>query len=150
MYEAQYTELSGQYELEKSLFLEREEKVEVLKERLQIFNDKTTETERLFDYASELDRINMVYRPIASDAIDCMLADVINNTSKHNFEKGTTALSKAKMLFVREGEGIYTYCRKKVFMKSEGEPRRLIIRVGGGFMSLEQFIEVHNPFQNWR
>lgn len=48
------------------------------------------------------------------------------------------------MLFVRETEGVYTYCKKKVFMKNEQE--RLIIRVGGGYMSLEEFIDTFNPF----
>jgi len=60
--------------------------------------------------------------------VDCQLADIINKSNNE-------VVSKAKMLFVRESEGFYTYCKKKVFMKSEGE--RLVIRVGGGYMSLE-------------
>ena len=52
------------------------------------------------------------------------------------------------MLFIREQEGVYTYCKRKVFMKNEHE--RLIIRVGGGYMSLEEFIDTFNPFQQWR
>jgi hypothetical protein len=54
-------------------------------------------------------------------------------------------MNKAKLLFVRESEGIYTYCKKKVFMKVMEEDR-LIIRVGGGYMSLEEFIDTFNPF----
>jgi len=49
------------------------------------------------------------------------------------------------MLFVRETEGVYTYCKKKVFIKIN-ENERLIIRVGGGYMSLEEFIDTFNPF----
>ena len=33
-------------------------------------------------------------------------------------------------------------------MKNEQD--RLIIRVGGGYMSLEEFIETFNPFQSWK
>lgn len=52
------------------------------------------------------------------------------------------------MLFVREAEGVYTYCKKKVLIRNEKD--RLIIRVGGGYMSLDEFIDTFNPFQNWR
>jgi hypothetical protein len=81
----------------------------------------------------------MVYHPVASDVIDCSLANIINNTSKYNFEKGTEVLNKAKMLFVRESEGVYSYCKKKVIIMKDGE--RLVFRVGGGFMSIEDFIK---------
>ena len=58
-------------------------------------------------------------------------------------------MNKAKLLFVRESEGVYTYCKKKVFIKRTDEDR-LIIRVGGGYMSLEEFIDTFNPFQQWK
>jgi len=52
-----------------------------------------------------------------------------------------------KCLFVRENEshvpGHYSYFTKKVIMKVENN--NLIIRVGGGFMSIDEFIEQHNP-----
>ena len=66
------------------------------------------------------------------DKIDKHLAEIINKSEK------------SKMLFIRESEGIYTYCKKKVFMKCQDD--RLIIRVGGGYMSLEEFIDTFNPF----
>jgi len=43
------------------------------------------------------------------------------------------------MQFVREQEGIYKYGKKRVFMKIEGE--QIIIRVGGGFLTIEEFID---------
>ena len=99
----------------------------------------------MFDYCHDLTRINMVYVPFAKDEVDIQLADIINNTDKFNFEhRSSEIVNKAKMLFVRESEGIYTYCKKKVFMKIEGD--HLVIRVGGGYMSLEQFIDSFNPF----
>ena len=43
------------------------------------------------------------------------------------------------MAFVREGEGIYRYGKKRVFMKIEKD--LIIIRVGGGYLTIEEFIE---------
>ena len=43
------------------------------------------------------------------------------------------------MAFVRESEGIYKYGKKRVFMKIEGD--QIIIRVGGGYLTIEEFID---------
>ena len=43
------------------------------------------------------------------------------------------------MHFVRESEGIYKYGKKRVFMKIEGD--QIIIRVGGGYLTIEEFID---------
>jgi hypothetical protein len=40
---------------------------------------------------------------------------------------------------VREGEGIYKYGKKRVFMKIEND--LIIIRVGGGYLTMEEFID---------
>ncbi len=43
------------------------------------------------------------------------------------------------MKFERESEGIYKYGKKRVFMKIEKD--HIIIRVGGGYLTIEEFIE---------
>ena len=43
------------------------------------------------------------------------------------------------MNFVREAEGMYKYGKKRVFMKIEGD--QIIIRVGGGYLTIEEFID---------
>jgi hypothetical protein len=83
----------------------------------------------------------MVYIPTEGDKIDKQLADIINNSSTNT----DATINKSKMLFVREAEGVYSYCKKKVLIKNEKD--RLIIRVGGGYMSLEEFIDTFNPLQ---
>jgi len=103
-------------------------------------NDRDKEMDRIFDYMYDLTRINIKYSPIEGDKIDKQLADIINNHEA----TPDSAINKAKMLFVREAEGVYTYCKKKVFMKNEKD--NVIIRVGGGYMSLEEFVETFNPF----
>ena len=40
---------------------------------------------------------------------------------------------------MRESEGHYKYGRKRVFMKIESD--KIIIRVGGGYLTIEEFIE---------
>ena len=44
-----------------------------------------------------------------------------------------------KCLFVRLGDGKYDYFKKQVIMKCVED--NLIIRVGGGFMSIDEFID---------
>ena len=99
-------------------------------------HDRDKELERIFEYLNDLNKTGFTYQHAENDRIDKHLAEIINNSEK------------SKMLFIRESEGVYTYCKKKVFMKNEHD--RLIIRVGGGYMSLEEFIDTFNPFQSWK
>jgi hypothetical protein len=62
--------------------------------------------------------------------MDKKLAEYINNAPVQ---------ARAKMNFVRESEGIYKYGKKRVFMKIENGT--IIIRVGGGYLTIEEFIE---------
>jgi len=124
--------------------LEKASKISLLQERLELMNDRDKEFDRIFDYIYDLTRINVQYCAIPGDKIDRQLAGIIND----NERSSDSVINKAKMLFVREAEGVYTYCKKKVFMKNEQD--RLIIRVGGGYMSLEEFIDTFNPFQSWK
>lgn len=92
-------------------------------------------TERVIDFCKDLSKMhNVLYHPVSNDPIDQTLAEIFNKPERLQTEQ----LKKHKMLFLREGEGKYTYSNKKVIMKLENE--KLVIRVGGGFMALEDFI----------
>lgn len=94
------------------------------------------ELERVHEYMNDLQRINFVYQPAKDDFTDKRLADYINNNQTH---------SKASLFFVRENsEGRYTYGRKKIFIKIEND--QVIIRVGGGYKTIDQFLEEHCPY----
>ena len=80
--------------------------------------------------------MNFVYVPVKEDFIDKKLAEFINHNQVHK---------KASLLFVREAEGIYTYGKKKVFIKIEKES--IIIRVGGGYLTIDEFIENYSPYE---
>jgi hypothetical protein len=71
-----------------------------------------------------------IYHPVKDDPVDKKLADFINNAPVH---------IRNHMQFQREQEGIYKYGKKRVFMKIEGD--MIIIRVGGGYLTIEEFIE---------
>ncbi len=71
-----------------------------------------------------------IYSPAKDDPMDRRLAEYINNAP---------VATRAKMNFVRESEGIYKYGKKRVFMKIEKD--QIIIRVGGGYLTIEEFVE---------
>ena len=44
------------------------------------------------------------------------------------------------ILFLRESEGVYQFGQKRVYIKI-GKGNQLIVRVGGGYMLINDFIE---------
>jgi hypothetical protein len=46
--------------------------------------------------------------------------------------------------FVRESEGVYQFGQKRVYIKVE-KGDKILVRVGGGFMSIEEFIWQYSP-----
>ena len=71
-----------------------------------------------------------VYHPVKDDIVDKRLAEYINTAP---------AKMRNNMRFEREAEGIYKYGKKRVFMKIEKD--QIIIIVGGGYLTIEEFIE---------
>ena len=72
------------------------------------------------------------YKAVKDDPIDSKLATLIN--------KQPLAI-RSRLVFERESQGVYRYHRRRVFMKIEGE--NVVIRVGGGYMSMEEFVHVY-------
>lgn len=73
---------------------------------------------------------SFIYHPVKDDPIDKKLADYINKAP---------VVLRDQMRFEREAEGIYKYGKKRVFMKIEKD--HIIIRVGGGYLTIEEFID---------
>jgi len=42
-------------------------------------------------------------------------------------------------MFLRETEGVYRFGQKRVYLKVE-KGNKILVRVGGGFMGIEEFI----------
>ncbi len=106
-------------------------------ELLQQLKEREEEIERLHDMITQLQENNnyvppdlFVYHPVKDDLVDKRLAEYINTAP---------AKLRNNMRFEREAEGIYKYGKKRVFMKIEKD--QIIIRVGGGYLTIEEFIE---------
>lgn len=70
------------------------------------------------------------YVPVRDDPIDVAVADFTNT-------------NYPEVPLVREMMGIYMFGAKRVFVKLENG--RINVRVGGGFMRIEDFIKFYTP-----
>jgi hypothetical protein len=84
------------------------------------------------DYRSRLTQ----YNPLNSDIVDQMMSDFINlHPDRHHL----------RLLFVREGDGWYQFGTKRVNVKSE--KNLLKVRVGGGFCTIDDYVDQNLPFE---
>lgn len=67
--------------------------------------DLTEEVETLKVYILDLKKKIAFYVPIKDDAVDCRLADFVNNYPERH---------KLKIMFVRESQGIYEFGKKRI------------------------------------
>ena len=79
----------------------------------------------------------MIYIPHKFDKIDRALAQFINTYPERN---------KMQVLFLRESEGVYRFGQSRVNVKIE-KGNQILIRVGGGFVSVEKFIQTYTPLE---
>lgn len=70
-----------------------------------------------------------MYVPAKNDNIDKLLSVYINNGNNEHL----------KILFLRQTEGVYIFGSKKVLIKLE--KTELKVRVGGGYLSIDEFVE---------
>ena len=74
--------------------------------------------------------------PVKGDHIDETLADYINNYHDK---------SKLQVMFVRLNPGIYQFGSKKIWINVE--QGRIIIRVGGGYMIIDEFLDQYTTIE---
>ena len=103
-------------------------------ELLSNLRDREVEVETLKAYIIDLKARIAVYIPVKDDAIDRKLAEYINNYPDRQ---------KLKIMFMRETEGVYEFGSKRVYVKVEKDKIR--IKVGGGFMSIDEFLDQYTP-----
>ena len=99
-------------------------------ELLQSLKDAEVEIETLKQYVIDLKSRIAVYIPVRDDQTDRKLAEYINNYPDRN---------KLKIMFMRESEGVYQFGSKRVAVKVEKD--KINIRVGGGHLSIDEFID---------
>ena len=118
--------------------MQMEEKVyksnKISLELLKQLKDAEMEISGLQKYVADLKTRIAVYIPVKDDYIDRKLAEFINNYPDR---------SKLKIMFMRESEGVYQFGTKRVAVKCEKESIK--IRVGGGYLSLDEFLDQYTP-----
>lgn len=87
-------------------------------------------------YITELKQRISVYVPYKDDKIDRKLAEYINDYPER---------SKMKIMFSRESEGVYQFGSRRVAVKAEKDGVK--IRVGGGYLSIDEFIDQYIPLE---
>ena len=98
------------------------------------FDLKEQECERLSLLITASDQL--IYSPVYLDQVDRKLGEYINSQP--------LKIRIYLMRLEREGEGFYRFGSKRAFIKIENDT--IIIRVGGGFMNMEEFVEQYcNP-----
>ena len=97
-------------------------------------DDREGQIETLQQYIIDLKSRIAVYIPVKGDTIDKKLAEYINNYPDRQ---------KLKIMFLRETEGVYQFGTKRVLVKIEKD--NIKIRVGGGFLSLDEFLDQYTP-----
>ena len=92
--------------------------------------DLESENETLKAYIVDLKSRIAVYIPVKSDAVDMKLAEYINNYPDRK---------KLKIMFMRESQGVYEFGSKRICVKVEKD--KILIKVGGGFLSIDEFLD---------
>jgi len=103
-------------------------------ELLKQLKDAEGEIEGLKQYIIELKQRISVYIPVRDDPIDKKLAEYINNYPER---------SKLKIMFMRESEGVYQFGSKRVCVRVDKD--KINIRVGGGYLSIDEFLDIYTP-----
>ena len=104
--------------------------IKIIEELENNLKEKSDEVEVLMSAVIKLQRNRENYIPVANDPVDTALADYIN-----------TLDDPLPVPFTREEEGTYLFGTKRIFVKLE--QGTIIIRVGGGFMQVNEFIDVY-------
>ena len=87
-------------------------------------------TDILNDVANKM----QFYVPVKTDSIDLTLSEYINNYPDKK---------KLKIMFMRESEGVYQFGQRRVMVKVERG--KIMIKVGGGYLSIDEFLQQYTP-----
>ena len=105
-------------------------------ELLKQLKEAEVEIGSLQQYIVDLKQRIAVYIPMKDDPVDKKLAEYINNYPER---------SKLKIMFMRESEGVYQFGSKRVAVKVE--KLGIKIRVGGGYLSIDEFLDQYTPVE---
>ena len=112
--------------LEERMLEANKRALDILKQARELELENAT----LKNYIVDLKARLAVYVPMKDDPIDQKVAEFINNYPDR---------TKLKIMFMRESEGVYSFGTKRVnVVIFKG---RIKIRVGGGYLSIDEFLD---------
>lgn len=88
------------------------------------------------NYIVDLKSRIAIYVPVKEDAIDRRIAEYLNNYPDRQ---------KLKIMFLRESEGVYQFGQKRIAVRVDKD--KINIRVGGGYLSIDEFIDQYTPVE---
>ena len=103
---------------------------------LKRVRDLELEADTLKNYIIDLKARVAVYVPVKGDSVDLKVAEFVNNYPDRN---------KLKVMFMRESSGVYSFGSKRVNVRVE--KNKIQIRVGGGYLSIDEFLDQHTPVE---
>lgn len=101
---------------------------------IRLLKEAETEIESLQKEVVELKQRFALYIPVKDDPIDRRLADFINNYPDRQ---------RLRIMFYRESDGVYQFGTKRVNIRVENN--KINVRVGGGYLSIDEFLEQYTP-----
>ena len=120
------------------ILLEESEKVyiqaEKLDEMINAVDKKEEELDILKNKMGEVKRSNPPYVPVKDDLVDVALAEYLNSKE-----------TPLPIKFIRQDGGNYLFGTKKVYIKIENN--RMLVKVGGGFTSVDEFLAIYTPVE---
>ena len=119
-------------ELEEKVYKANKTSLELLKQ----IRDDDEEIETLKRYIIDLKSKIAVYIPVKDDPIDQKVAEYINNYPDRQ---------RLKVMFMRESSGVYEFGSRRVGIKVDKD--RISVRVGGGYLSIDEFLDQYTPVE---
>ena len=117
-------------DLEEKLYQSNRNCLDLLK-RLR---EQEEEIAALKGYILELKARVAIYIPIKEDPVDLKMAEYINNYPDR---------TRLKIMFMRESSGVYAFGTKRINVEVQQD--RIKVRVGGGYLSIDEFIDQYTP-----
>jgi len=115
-------------EVVKVTIVTREKQIEDLTTANEDYDNRIYDTQLKIDRVEETKVKRRRYRAAKGDSVDEMLANVIN-------------IKNCDIPISRMGDGHYMFGSKKIFTRIMNG--KLVVRVGGGFMSMDEFIATY-------
>ncbi|CAG9325174.1 unnamed protein product [Blepharisma stoltei] len=107
---------------------------EKLDQLIDAVDTKDGELDSLKGQMGEIKKRNPPYVPANNDPIDAALAEFLNARQV-----------PVPIQFTRQELGTYMFGTRKISMKIENN--RLIVRIGGGFTGIEEFVDIYTPIE---